>query len=117
MPKVRRQREEEEAEKAEEVAMKAAQELDQQIQADAMRQMLAKEQKYKSRKRANSETTEVPPTFYYDTMKESFQDIDINGIRFDTVRLFHPRPGTFPFEFQAQSVSMSDSSSRIVVYG
>ena len=63
--------------------MKAAQELDQQIQADAMRQMLAKEQQYKSPKRANSETTEVPTTLYYDTIKKSFQDIDINGVRLE----------------------------------
>jgi eukaryotic translation initiation factor 2-alpha kinase 4 len=95
----RQQHEEEEAERAEEIAKKAGQELDEQIQADAMRQMLAKEQQYKARKRANSECTEVPPTIDFGTMKELFQEIDINGIRFDTVRLFHPRPGTFQFEF------------------
>ena len=118
--KVPRQREEEEAERAEEVAMKAAQELDQQIQADAMRQMLAEEQQYKSRKRAISErteTTEVPTTLYYDTIKKSFQDIDINGVRLDIMRLFHPRPGTFPHDSQAQMVTTFDSPSRIDVYG
>jgi translation initiation factor 2-alpha kinase 4 len=107
----RRQREEEEAERAEEIATKAAQELDEQIQADAIRQMLAKEQQYKARKRANSESTEVPPTFNFDTMKESFQEIDINGIRFDTVKLFHPRPGRFPFEFHVQLVLISKCST------
>ena len=119
LSEVRQQREEEEAERAEEIATRAALELDEQIQADAMRQMLAKEQQYKSRKRANSETTEVPPTFDCDsdTMKEAFQHIDINGIRFDTVRLFHPRPGTFPFESLAQVISMFDSPPRIGVYG
>jgi len=82
-----------------------------------MRQMLAKEKQHKSRKRANSESTEVPSTFDFDTMKETFQDIDINGIRFDTVRLFHPRPGTFPFESLAKVISMFGSPPRIGVYG
>ena len=49
----------EEAER-EERANRAAQELDEQIQADAMRQLMAKEQQYKARKRANSEAIEVP---------------------------------------------------------
>ena len=113
----RQRREEEEAERAEEIARKAAQELDEQIQADAMRQMLAKERQYKARKRANSETTEVPPTFGFGTMMESFQEIDINGIRFDTVKLFHPRPGTFLLEFYAALILMFGSTSWIVVYG
>jgi hypothetical protein len=45
----------EEAEREEERANRAAQELDEQIQADAMRQLVAKEQQYKARKRANSD--------------------------------------------------------------
>jgi translation initiation factor 2-alpha kinase 4 len=117
LSKARQRREEEEAERAEEIAMKAAQELDEQIQVDAMRQMLAKEQQYKARKRANSESTEVPPTLDFDTIKESFQEVEINGIRFDTVRLFHPRPGKFPFEFRTQVILIFDSTSRPGVYG
>ena len=58
-----------------------------------MCQMLAKEQRHKARRRANSESTEVPPTFRVDTMMETFQEMEMNGIRFDTVKLFHPRPG------------------------
>ncbi len=62
-----------------------------------MHQMLAKEQRHKARRRANSESTEVPPTFSVDTMMETFQEMEMNGIRFDTVKLFHPRPGMLLF--------------------
>lgn len=114
---VRQRREEEEAEKAEEIAKRAAEELDEQIQADAMRQILAREQKYKARKRANSESTEVPPTFEFDAMKESFHKIEINGMSFDTVKLFHPRPGMFTSEFHVQLISIFNSASWIGVHG
>ena len=69
--------------------------------------MLDKEQQYKARKRANSETTEVPPTF---------QVVDIHGIGFDTVKLLHPRPGTFPLKFYAALISIFGSTSQIVVH-
>lgn len=91
----RRQREIELAEEEEEKAIRAAQELNEQIQADAMRQMLAKEQQYKARKRANSEATEVPSSVENDTPMETFCDMEINGVRFNTVRVFHPRVGEY----------------------
>ena len=91
----------EEAEREEERANRAAQELDEQIQADAMRQLMAKEQQYKARKRANSESTEVPfmgeggdfqvPTEVFD------HEMDIDGVRFNAVKLFHPRSGKYLF--------------------
>lgn len=60
-----------------------------------MRQMLAKEQQFKARRRANSESTEVPPTFNVDPINitESFQDMEMNGVGFNTVKLFYPRSG------------------------
>lgn len=97
----------EEAEREEERANRAAQELDEQIQADAMRQLMAKEQQHKARKRANSEATEVPfmeeGDFQFPT--EVFgHEMEIDGLRFNAVRLFHPRSGkffplSFPFLF------------------
>ena len=86
----------EEAEREEERANRAAQELDEQIQADAMRQLMAKEQQYKARKRANSESTEVPfmGEGDFQVPTEVFgHEMEIDGIRFNTVKLFHPRSG------------------------
>ena len=91
----------EEAEREEERANRAAQELDQQIQVDAMRQLMAKEQQYKARKRANSEATEVPFMLDGDlhVPTEVFEEIEINGVRFNAVRLFLPRSGNPFFSF------------------
>ena len=94
----RHEREMEEAEREEERANRAAQELDEQIQADAMRQLMIKEQQYKSRKRANSEATEVPSIAEGDfqVATEVFgHEMEINGVRFNAVKLFHPRSGNF----------------------
>ena len=97
----------EEAEREEDRANRAAQELDEQIQADAMRQLMAKEQQYKARKRANSEATEVPfiGEGDFQVPTEVFgHEMDIDGVRFNAVKLFHPRSGnkilfllSFPF--------------------
>ena len=90
--KARKQREAEEAAKEQERREREAQELEAQIEADAILQHLARQQQYKTRKRANSETTEVP--FMSDTPLETFnRDIVIEGARFNTVKLFHPRRG------------------------
>ena len=78
--------------------------------------MLDKEQQYKARKRANSETTEVPPTFDFGTIMEPFHVVDIHGIGFDTVKLLHPRPGTFPLKFYAALIPIFGSTSQIVVH-
>ena len=93
---VRQEREMEEAEQEKERADRAAQELDEQIQADAMRQLMAKEQQHKARKRANSEATEVPFMEEGDLQvpTEVFgHEMEINGVRFNAVKLFHPRSG------------------------
>jgi translation initiation factor 2-alpha kinase 4 len=103
----RHERELEEAEREEERANRAAQELDEQIQADAMRQLMAKEQQYKARKRANSEATEVPfmGEGDFQVPTEVFaHEMEIDGVRFNAVKLFHPRSGkffsfSFPFLF------------------
>ena len=108
----RHEREMEEAEREEERANRAAQELDEQIQADAMRQLMAKEQQYKARKRANSEATEVPfmGEGDFQVPTEVFShEMEIDGVRFNAVKLFHPRSGvifSFPsFFFSLKSLS------------
>jgi len=89
MPQARKQREAEEAEKA----AKVAQDKEEMFKEEAMRQLLAREQQYRARKRANSEATETPMSG--DTMTESFPHaVEINGVSFDTVKLFHPRQGS-----------------------
>jgi len=93
----RRKRETEEALEEEQRAHRAAQELGAQIEAD----MLAKNLQYKARKRANSEATEVPASSVsaygdVDTLTESFNEMHLgNGVYFNTVKLFHPRTGTW----------------------
>ena len=73
----RHEREIEEAEREEERVNRAAQELDEQIQADAIRQLMAKEQQYKARKRANSEATELP------FMGEAISALDVQSNAMD----------------------------------
>ncbi|KAH9487410.1 eIF-2-alpha kinase GCN2 [Psilocybe cubensis] len=102
--RARRQREIEQAAEEEERATRAAEELNEQIQADAMRQMMAKEQQYKARKRANSEATEVPATVEIDTPTETFRDMEINGVKFNTVRVFHPRVSHLGLVYMADPV-------------
>ncbi|KAJ3517042.1 hypothetical protein NLJ89_g752 [Agrocybe chaxingu] len=103
--RVRRQRELEEAQLEEERARQAAQVLDEQIQADAMRQMLAREQQYKARRRANSEATEVPQILgETETPTETFQDMEMNGVKFNTVKLFHPRTVPLGLVYMAEPV-------------
>ncbi|KAF9457367.1 kinase-like domain-containing protein [Collybia nuda] len=89
--KARQRRAAEEAEREQERAAKLAMEREEQFKEEAMRQLLAREQQYKARKRANSEATEMPISG--DTMTETFaQEVNINGVSFNTVKLFHPRP-------------------------
>ncbi|KIK54868.1 hypothetical protein GYMLUDRAFT_206162 [Collybiopsis luxurians FD-317 M1] len=88
--KARRQKAEALALEEAEKATKRAQELEEQLLLNAMMQQQAREREYKARKRANSEATEVPMSSEYPT--ESFSDeIEFQGIRFDTVKYFHPR--------------------------
>ena len=112
----RQEREMEEAEREAERANRAAQELDEQIQADAMRQLMAKEQQYKARKRANSESTEVPFIGDRDIPTEVFgHEMEIDGVRFNAVQLFRPRRGNVffpPFCFSSLLLTVSSSWSR-----
>lgn len=87
----RQRMEEEEAQRQQEIAMREAAALEYEIHA-------AKEQVQRSRRRANSESTEVPDIYAYeeeeDGMAESFDEMRLdNGIRFNAVRIYQPRPG------------------------
>ena len=117
----RHEREMEEAEREEERANRAAQELDEQIQADAMRQLMVKEQQYKARKRANSEATEVPfmGEGDFQVPTEVFShEMEIDGVRFNAVKLFHPRSGkSLPFSFPLLFIeSLFSSWSRVSLH-
>ena len=84
-----------------------------------MRQLMAKEQQYKARKRANSEATEVPfmGELDFQVPTEVFShEMEIDGVRFNAVKLFHPRSGkifffSFPFLF-VERLSLYSSWSR-----
>lgn len=85
--------EQEEAQKQQEIAMMEAAALEYEIHA-------AKEQAQRSRRRANSESTEVPDVYGYDEeedgMTESFDEITLdNGVRFTTVMIYQPQAGTW----------------------
>ena len=68
-------------------------ELEAQIERDAQLRLQAKAE-FRSRLRANSEATEVP--FSPETPLQSFDAwIEVDGARFNTVKLFHPRQGMF----------------------
>ncbi|KIL60768.1 hypothetical protein M378DRAFT_906708 [Amanita muscaria Koide BX008] len=86
--RARRQREAEDLQREQERAAKEAEKIQAQIKEDAMRQLLAREE-FKARHRANSESTAVPVAG--DTLTESFDEMEVNGLRFNTVKLFHPR--------------------------
>ncbi|KAF9065023.1 kinase-like domain-containing protein [Rhodocollybia butyracea] len=88
--KARKQKAEALALEEQEKAMKHAQELEEQLRLDTAKQQLAREQEYRARKRANSAATEVPMSSEYPT--ESFPDeIEFEGLYFDTVKYFRPR--------------------------
>ncbi|RDB27411.1 eIF-2-alpha kinase GCN2 [Hypsizygus marmoreus] len=97
--RARKQREAEEAERA----AKAAQEREEEFKEEAMRELAEREQQYRARKRANSEATETPMSG--DTMTESFtHEIEINGVSFNTVRLFHPRQESLGTVYMADPI-------------
>ena len=83
--------EQEEAQRQKQIAMMEAAALEYEIHA-------AKEHAQRSRRRANSESTEVPDIYGYDDeadgLTESFDEIALdNGARFTTVRVYQPRAG------------------------
>ncbi|KAF8186819.1 hypothetical protein BJ912DRAFT_1022739 [Pholiota molesta] len=81
--------EHEEAQKQREIAMMEAAALEYEISA-------AREQAQRSRRRANSEATEVPDVTIFDededSMIETFSEMKLDsGIRFTSVRIYQPR--------------------------
>ncbi|PPQ64064.1 hypothetical protein CVT24_008877 [Panaeolus cyanescens] len=105
--KERLRRELEEAEKEEERVSQAARELDAQIQADSMRNLWAKEEQIRTRKRANSEATEVPSVedfAFSDTIIETFADAEINGKMFNSVKLYYPRAVPLGLVYMAEPI-------------
>lgn len=79
----------------------AAQENEQlsaQIQEDLQRRLelqRAEKEKLKARHRAGSDATTVPAVG--DALVESFgHEIEVEGKRFDSVRLFHVKKGAYP---------------------
>lgn len=86
-----------EAERAERAAREAL-EREEEFKEEALRQLAERELQYKARKRANSESTMIP--YPGDTMTESFpHNVEVDGVTFNTVRLFHPRQGMYPLLF------------------
>ncbi|KAF8625130.1 hypothetical protein AX15_005537 [Amanita polypyramis BW_CC] len=87
--RIRKQREAEVLQREQERAARETEAIQFQIKEDAMRQLLAREE-FKARNRANSESTAVPVAG--DTLTETFySEIEVKGLRFNTVKLFQPR--------------------------
>lgn len=85
--------EHEDAQKQREIAMMEAAALEYEISA-------AREQAQRSRRRANSEATEVPDVTIFeedeDNTIETFCEMRLDsGIRFTSVRIYQPRAGVF----------------------
>ncbi|KAG6898698.1 hypothetical protein C0993_005051 [Termitomyces sp. T159_Od127] len=100
--KARKRQEAEEAERAAREALVREEEF----KEEALRQLAERELQYKARKRANSESTMIPSSG--DTMTESFpHNVEVDGVTFNTVRLFHPRQGTSPSLFPSQHILIS----------
>ncbi|TFK64222.1 kinase-like protein [Pluteus cervinus] len=113
--KERQRKAEEEARREAELAERRARELEDQIREDALRQQLLREQQSKSRKRANSEATEVPPTS--DALTETFpQEVELDGVRFNTVRIFHPRAETLGTIYLADPVCDGNAPHPLELY-
>ncbi|KAG5719281.1 Serine/threonine-protein kinase gcn2 [Termitomyces sp. T112] len=97
--RARRRQEAEEAERAKREALAREEEF----KEEALRQLVERELQYKARKRANSESTMIPSSG--DTMTESFPyNVKVDGITFNTVRLFHPRQESLGTVYMADPV-------------
>ncbi|KAG6864912.1 hypothetical protein C0991_006441 [Blastosporella zonata] len=97
-----RARKNQEAAEAERAA-REAQEREEEFQQEAMRQLAERQLQYRARKRANSESTMIPSSG--DTMTESFpHDVEVNGVTFNTVRLFHPRQESLGTVYMADPI-------------
>lgn len=82
---------------------------------------MAKEQQYKARKRANSEAIEVPfmGELDFQVPPEVFShEMEIDGVRFNAVKLFHPRSGKifFPSLFLSLKDFLFTPASLGIVY-
>lgn len=103
----KQKRAQEEAEREAERVAQRAKELEEEIRTDALRQQRAKEAESRTRKRANSDTTEVPSG--WDTLTESFpHEVEIGGTRFTAVKLFSPRNG--------EQLAQEDSRQTLTIY-
>ncbi|KAI0029609.1 kinase-like domain-containing protein [Vararia minispora EC-137] len=93
--RVRREKELAEAEEAAERERRRIEAFNEQMQADAKRQQQEKE-KFRKRHRAKSDAAESEfPASPEDILTESFDDlVEVDGIRFNTVKLFHPKPAS-----------------------
>ncbi|KAG6888788.1 hypothetical protein C0992_007518 [Termitomyces sp. T32_za158] len=97
-----RARKRQEAEEAERAAREAL-EREAEFKEEALRQLAERELQYKARKRANSESTMIPSSG--DTMTESFpHNVEVDGVTFNTVRLFHPRQESLGTVYMADPV-------------
>ncbi|KAG7440064.1 Serine/threonine-protein kinase [Guyanagaster necrorhizus] len=97
--RARQEEAEREAKEREQRLDRLAREFDADVQKQ---QQLAREQ-HRTRQRANSETTEVP--YSDDTPTETFdEDIEMNGVHFDTVKFFHPRKSCLGTIYSADPV-------------
>lgn len=85
---LRKQKEADEHERAQKLAQEEAARLEEQIRQDAARQQLAKEQQ--RRQRANSDSTEVPSQSG-DLLTDFSRPVEVNGVKFTSVNMFHPR--------------------------
>lgn len=101
--RARKEREQLEAEQELERVQQLAQQLTEEIQADAQRQELEKQKNIKARKRAESDATEVPSSG--DTPMETFsQEIRVRDVAFHTVKLFHPKRECLGVTYLAEPV-------------
>jgi translation initiation factor 2-alpha kinase 4 len=84
------------------------------MQADAERQQLEKE-KLRQRHRAKSDAAESEfPASPEDILTETFDEmIDVNGIRFNTVKLFHPKPASTDRPCMEHLIKMNSLSGDI----
>ncbi|CCM05314.1 uncharacterized protein FIBRA_07528 [Fibroporia radiculosa] len=97
-------REEEEAELEEERVAQQAQELEEEIRADAYRKQLERERFQQARKRAISDATEMPSSEDTTPTETLGHEVEWRGVCFSKVKLFHPRQECLGTMYQAEPV-------------
>ncbi|KAI0320013.1 hypothetical protein OF83DRAFT_1275377 [Amylostereum chailletii] len=100
--RAKREREEVEAAEAAERERRVAEEFNEEMLADAQRQQVERE-KHRARQRARSDATEVPTSpGLEDIITQGFDaEIEIDGIHFSSVKLFHPKQDPLGVIYQA----------------